>query len=214
MSPDLTLCESLTLKLNSRWQELKRDAIASLLVQDDAYTDALMGFNVSVVPDQHGTSAKLESQFQTIIPISKVYLFISDSDLIGSALHIASHEWCRIRWLKSPVQKSIFSVPELDFAEEVYNQRLISITSANHFSTLFNHMVRWDDQAVNNEIRLNLLTLLTTDAKVEYLADLHKWLYQSDPFTQKTFDYYVAWIKVKIESNQEFKQIVNHQFVV
>lgn len=169
---------------------------ASLYIMSGQYIKALSGYSMVVVSDQCDNSNKQELPFQTIIGETFFANHINDTgDVLCHALHAISHQFCDVLWVNCPTPMDTLTPDELDFFEEIYNQRLayaVAPTLHDRFPrALEDYNIYQNDQSTPAQLSALSLLTLTPSSHVEELNQLHRWLYGADPFNQATFDQYI-----------------------
>lgn len=181
-----------TEQLTEQWRTLVPLLKSTIQADREFYTAAVDKFSIVVVSDE---TNKHEAPYQTVIEYGFAVAEIRTRyDLIGFFLHIASHHKCDQLWEKCPTLMSTFTPDQLDFIEEVYNQRLVSVVAPNYYDLFPETTHRYDlYKQFNVDNRRQLQTMLTQRVATgdTLLDELHQWLYSSDPLLQQTFNGYI-----------------------
>lgn len=182
--------------LNQQWQEILPSVKETIIIADrQFYWPAADQFTIVLVDDETG---KAEQPYQTILESAFAEQVIrSVYDLPGFFLHVASHHRCDVLWSKCPTPMCGFTPDQLDFVEEIYNQRLVNIVAPTYYEAFPAYCITYGHyKGYNDTIRLRLQTAFTQqcDTGNSMIDQLHRWLYQCDPLHQLTFNGYMqAW---------------------
>jgi hypothetical protein len=185
-----------TTTFNQDWQDLAPIIKRSFIAADhEFYKTAVDQFKLTIVDDE---TDKWEKPYEAVLEAGFVDKAIEDVlDLMGFFLHASSHQRCDIFWQQCPVPMDMFTPHQLDFIEEVYNQRLVSVVAPDFHSAFPIMNARYDEyKGVDVAKRRPLQTMFSPncDTGVDILNALHAWLYRNNPLSQQTFDTYMrAW---------------------
>lgn len=184
-----------TQTLNNLWQNIIPPLKRSCIVADhDFYNAAADQFTITVVDDE---TDKCERPYETVLEAGFVYaLATTRRDLVGFFLHVASHQRCDLFWQRCPVPMEQFTPHQLDFIEEVYNQRLVSVV-APYFYDAFPTVNQMYDVYKGFDVakRRPLQTMFTKQCQTgnRQFDTVHRWLYDNDPLNQNTFTMYMKF---------------------
>jgi hypothetical protein len=181
---------------------IAKTLIPSYVINDNEFfLSGLDKFTLNVIQD-HENDTKEESDYGSLLPVSVANtLLTKPQDVVVHYIHVMCHKKCKQLWIHCPVRYDFFKRYEIDFIEEIYNQKLID-TVAPKCYTEFHALIESYDQILGQTtvIRTTLNTLLTRtpdQVLTKTICDIHKKLYESDPLDQATFNSYIgSWYKL------------------
>ena len=174
-----------------------------MYIPDPFYVDAIDRFSMTLIPNDQDSIDKDEQRGNVSLPGTYFeWYYKTEYDIAASFMHIISHEYCDELWKTCPTPMDRFSDTELDFLEEVYNQRLIQLVMPSVYSKMAKHLA-WYDSYRGHQYsveRASMISLLTQQPDVppdlQILVELHHRLYRNDALSPVTFNWYVAaWDK-------------------
>lgn len=183
-----------TSTLNQLWRNALPVVKHEVIVADrEFYNTAADLFTITVVPDE---TDKWERPYETVIeqPFASQNIAFS-GDLVGFFLHVASHQKCDTFWQQCNVPMDTFPATHLDFIEEVYNQRLVSVVAPSFYdafpsvNTLYDQYKGFD---VAKRIPLQTMFTRVCDTGIPAFDAIHMWLYNHDPLKVRTFQVYMT----------------------
>jgi hypothetical protein len=182
-----------TAALNQMWHDFVPFVKQTVIVADcDFYTAAADQFTITVVGDETG---KCEHPFETVLEELFVKQVIScPEDMIGFFLHVSSHQRCDLFWKTCPTPMDQFTPDQLDFIEEVYNQRLVSIVAPQYYNAFPRINALYDVyKGYDVAKRRSLQTMFTKQSNTgnDTYDTVHTWLYRRDPLNLSTFQQYM-----------------------
>ena len=209
----MTFPDSVTLinASNAELNELIRTYITSepffltirdYLHTDDAFfLDLVDQFNVVIYDGGEKAERDMECWLERNYFLATVTTW---NDLITHFFHLACHKKCESLWKQIRTDKSQFTSAEIDFFEEIYNQRIMSIVAPDLYwafvdaMTDYIHLVK--DHPSNpltperRRIRREIVSLLRprSDSSSGYLNILHQTLYAKGPLKVRTFSDYMT----------------------
>lgn len=184
-----------------------RPAVKKVLVglDDGFFLSGINHFNVTVVADQDWGKIE-EPDYGVIIPLSLFKLDITSVEsLVVHYLHVMGHKKCGEFWQRVRTPRHEFLREEVDFFEEMYNQRLfewMAPTEHVRFATCFT-VYNAHRPFAYPELRMQLDTLLTRvvdPAVPQYLRKMHEELYHNNPLGPSLFSWYAKVFHLALQS--------------
>ena len=158
----------------------------------------LARYKFTINPDEQNDS-KSEADFETVLPLSYCERTgVSVFDIATHYMHVMAHKKCAHYWKSCPVPMSSFTSNEINFIEEMFNQRYIRAVSPPCYTRFYYLFDEYDRflRFENRLLREDYNRLLSGDpipnTVPEYLQVICEQLYQSDPLLQATFDIHIA----------------------
>lgn len=184
----------------------------------DFFLSSVDKFTLTII-DDCVNSSKIEPEFGSMIPKSLADIIITDDkSVVVHYVHIMCHKKCKELWKNCPVPYHFFKHHEIDFIEEMYNQRLISEVAPELYDDFYQIMKYFDEIiSPSNKFRPianTVLTIVPNDLLPRTLLDIHQQLYLSDPLMQNTFDNFItSWFKwLKDNEVREFLKVVGAKY--
>lgn len=169
-----------------------------LWADKEFFMSGIEKYSLTVIDDVDNNENKNEPDYGTMLPISFAQQDILEAkDVVVHYLHVMGHKKCMEFWKKCPYDRNRFKSNELDFIEEMYNQRLFMIVAPEQHIRFFNCFVAYDQfrPFKNRDARDVLNSLLQIKPHEEvplYLKHIHERLYAADPLSQITFNRYIG----------------------
>jgi hypothetical protein len=201
-------------------QQLVDDAkiiIPNYITKDfDFFVSGIDKFTLSTIPDNQFND-KEEPDFGVLLPESGVRNYIhKPEDIIVHYIHIMCHKKCKIFWKTSAVPYYFFRKHEIEFIEEMYNQRLMDVVAPlmyDEFIAIYKIAEQFSTKS--NDFTVAMNTVLTKEPSAllpEWLHKIHKDLYSADPLLSETFNEYIkAWFENFAKHNVR-EIIKNYEF--
>lgn len=186
------------------------------IVQDrDFFLSGLDRYQFIVIDDEENDT-KEEPDYATMAPLSFYAQHVrSANDVMTQYAHVMGHKKCDALWQKCLIPKQIFSRSEIDLIEETYNQRLFSLVAPSICESFYKTFVAYGryrgykDQA-SREILNSLLTKKVHPDLFSSLKQIHTYLYQYNPLTQKTFNNYIRMWSVVLKIPEVKRSIAQY----
>lgn len=167
------------------------------IVQDrEFFLSGLDNYQFIVIADDENEN-KEEPDYASMMPLSfYTENVLTGLDVLTQYAHVMGHKKCNQLWLKCPTPKQFFSRHEIDFIEEMYNQRLFSLVAPaiydNFYRTFLNYgKYRGTKHPELVEVLSSVLTRKVHPDLLASLKQIHTGLYQYNPLNQKTFNQYI-----------------------
>jgi hypothetical protein len=184
----------------------------SILVDIDFWKSELNTYQFVVIDDALNSS-KEEPPYCTMVPLSFFVDNIkSPLDILVQYIHVMGHEKCRQLWLQSIAPRRLLSRDEIDFVEEIYNQRLFSVVAPSVYDPFYQSFVAYEKvfNWTHPDLRMILNTLLTQTPHPNVpppMIQIHSYLYSNDPLDQNTFDR-VMWMWIKLLTTSSARELI------
>lgn len=191
--------------------DFKNVALSYIEANIPFFREGIERYQLLTIPDDADTPDKKEPDTGTLLGVSYFIKYVRTiEDVCAHMMHVLCHELCDQMWSKIAFPMETFSVDQLDFMEEIYNQRIVDVV-APRLHAEFPRVLK-EFETHNREItdyRAQVQTTLTHSAVVEAqsLQMLHAWLYQSNPLQLQVFDTYMRMWKQMFDVDPEIKAL-------
>jgi hypothetical protein len=186
---------------------------ATLVIADvEFWQSGLDKYQFIVISDE-SNETKDEPQFCTMLPLSFFNKYIkSSTDVFVHYMHVMGHKKCYELWKQSSTSMYTMNKSELDFIEEIYNQRLFSVVSPSIYDSFYQCVLDYDKTMPwkYRQLRAMLNTLLTKQPYPgipDLITQLHTELYVNDPLSAETFTR-VMWMWTKLLTLNQVREAV------
>jgi hypothetical protein len=190
--------------------------LADAIVEKDRdfFLSGLNAYSFKVILDEENAEKK-EPVLGTLMGVSLFNKCVYCSvDLLIHYLHVMAHEKCSSFWKKIRVPYNDFTEKEINFFEELYNQRLLEVVAPVVSDDFYKIICAYDEtvEFKNPILRKNINTLFTSHLNQyvpSVLITFKRKLARLDPLEVSTFYWAASYFHNLFKSNSfHFRELV------
>ena len=189
--------------------------LETLISHKHFFLSGLDKYSLTVIADKDNKN-KDERDYETILPLSYFLAEVKTAkDVVPHYLHVMGHKKCDELWQRCPVPRQSFKQNQINYIEEIYNQRLFDVIGTDISGSFYKAFVSYQEHCTfaykDKKMRKLLNSMLTRTpdpALPRRLVELHWSLYNQDPFEQSTFNFFIDTFAKLLQSSQQLCQSI------